>query len=308
MKTLVLSMISIAATIAAMTACTSESDPINDITNPKDAKVEIKATAGIGSIDVETKATIDQGSALPGVQFVRSDGETAVWSDVNNINGTGDIAAGTPGSITFNPAQYYPKKGKTSLIGYYPSGTITSGVVSFTINGTQDILCSNIVEADRANIETKPTVSFELKHKLTQLKFKVKAKDTEAIDIWGTITSINLINQKTTAKLTLSSQNLAFETGSTPIAVASGLTQTLTADEAGLDIGDPIMVEPEQTKYTVNVITSKNPEGVDIELTNVAGTVSTAYTVLLTFKGKNIDATGSIGAWTPDSNGTGETD
>ena len=56
MKTLVLSMISIAATVAAMTACTSESDPINDITNPKDAKVEIKLNAGV--LGVETKAAI----------------------------------------------------------------------------------------------------------------------------------------------------------------------------------------------------------------------------------------------------------
>ena len=48
MKTLVLSMISIAATVAAMTACTSESDGIDDLT--KDAPVEIKMSAGVLNI------------------------------------------------------------------------------------------------------------------------------------------------------------------------------------------------------------------------------------------------------------------
>lgn len=307
MKALVFNMLTIAATFAAMTACTSESDPVDEI-NPKDAKVEIKATAGIGVINVETKAAIEQGKALADVQFVRSDGDSPVWSDINNISGTGDIAAGTPGAITFTPAQYYPKNGKTSLIGYYPEGTITAGVVSFQIDGTKDILCSEVVEANRADIDTKPKVSFTFKHKLTQLQFKVKAKDAEAINIWGTITSITLKDQKTTAKLDLSTQELKFDAGKTPITAASGLSQVLTADQEGIAIGNAIMVEPEQAKYTVTVITSKNSAGVDIDLAGVTGTASTAYTVLLTFKGKDIDATGSIEAWTPDTNGTGETD
>ena len=52
MKTLVLSMISIAATIAAMTACTSEGDPIDNIDNGQ--PVEIQLNAGV----VTTKAAI----------------------------------------------------------------------------------------------------------------------------------------------------------------------------------------------------------------------------------------------------------
>ena len=53
MKALVFNMLTIAATFAAMTACTSESDPVDEI-NPKDAKVEIKLNAGV--VDVQTKA------------------------------------------------------------------------------------------------------------------------------------------------------------------------------------------------------------------------------------------------------------
>ena len=53
MKTLVLSMISIAATIAAMTACTSESDPVDEV----EAQVPINLNAGV----LQTKAVIDAG-------------------------------------------------------------------------------------------------------------------------------------------------------------------------------------------------------------------------------------------------------
>ena len=52
MKTLVLSMISIAATVAAMTACTSEGDPIDNIDNGQ--PVEIKLNAGV----ITTKSPI----------------------------------------------------------------------------------------------------------------------------------------------------------------------------------------------------------------------------------------------------------
>lgn len=302
MKTLVLSMISIAATVAAMTACTSESDPIDEI-NPQDAKVEIKATAGIGSIEAQTKAAINQGDALTGVTFARIDGETPEWDNLNAASITGNIAEST-GAISFTPAQYYPQTGKTSLIGYYPTGTPTSGIVSYTgLNGTQDIMCSNIVEAARADVKT---VNFALAHKLTQLKFKVKANDAEAISNWGTITSIELINQKTSAKLTLKTGNLAFEgEAKNPISIISGATQALKTTSEGEDIGSSILVEPGQT-YTVNVITSTKTEVTPITLKDVAGTASTAYTVLLTFKGKNIDSTGSIGEWTPNTSGTGE--
>lgn len=302
MKTLVLSMISIAATIAAMTACTSESDPINEITNPKDAKVEIKATAGIGSIDVETKAAINPNASLTDVAFVRIDQETPTWTTLNEIECTGDIAENT-GVISFKKPQYYPQIGAANFISYYPNGKPNLGVISYTdLDGTKDIMCSDVVVANRTDIKT---ANFALKHKLTQFKFKVRAEKDEAISNWGTITSLTLINQKNNAELSLNTRELTFTgEGTNSITIISDATTALKTTTDGDEIGSAILVEAGQSSYKVQVVTSNQTVPAEITLT-VDGTESTAYTILLTFKGKNIESEGSIGAWT-ESSGSGE--
>lgn len=304
MKTLVLSMISIAATLAAMTACTSESDPIDEVVNPKDAKVEIKATAGIGSIDIQSKAAVNKGEGLTGVQFIRVEGETPDWT-ASSVSCTGNIAEGDLGTITFTPSQYYPQSDNVNFIGYYPQGNeISSGIVKYTgLDGTQDIMCTNPVSANRSNITTSPTISFALEHKLTQLIFKVVATDDEAIANWGKITSITLTGQKPDANLTISSGAVSFSGTPAPITISSVETK-LTKNSGGEEIGSPIMVEANQSEYRVSVVTEKGSS--TIELQNVSGVASTAYTILLTFKGKNIESNGSIGAWTPNDQGSGE--
>lgn len=87
MKTLVLSMISIAATVAAMTACTSESDPINDITNPKDAKVEIKLNAGVVNVETKTGPTNESEATKFGenitIQLLRWDNNESTLSTID---------------------------------------------------------------------------------------------------------------------------------------------------------------------------------------------------------------------------------
>lgn len=113
MKTLVLSMISIAATVAAMTACTSEGDPIDNIDNGQ--PVEIQLNAGIGSITTKTPITSDdQGklsSALPGIQFVKAAdiAESPAWGDVSKVASTAEIKTDdiSTGKISFNTPLYY---------------------------------------------------------------------------------------------------------------------------------------------------------------------------------------------------------
>ena len=128
MKTLVLSMISIAATVAAMTACTSEGDPIDNIDNGQ--PVEIQLNAGIGSITTKTPITSDdQGklsSALPGIQFVKAAdiAESPAWGDVSKVASTAEIKTDdiSTGKISFNTPLYYNVDPtlKSWLIGYYP--------------------------------------------------------------------------------------------------------------------------------------------------------------------------------------------
>ena len=105
MKTLVLSMISIAATIAAMTACTSEGDPIDNIDNGQ--PVEIKASAGIGQIITKTAGVITDGTVVDDIEFIVTEGESAPadWSAANLTPTDATIAADK--SLTFTTPQYY---------------------------------------------------------------------------------------------------------------------------------------------------------------------------------------------------------
>lgn len=301
MKTLVLSMISIAATVAAMTACTSESDPVDEVVNPKDAKVEIKATAGIGSINVETKAAINPKEELSGVQFVRIDGETPSWTAAT-VTCTGTIAA-TTGTIVFSNPQYYPQTGNANFISYYPAGTLETGIVSYTgLDGTTDIMCTNVVTANRTQIAGTPTVDFALNHLLTQLNIQVKAKDDEAIANWGKITKIELLGQLPEAKLTLNPKALAFEGTATSFVVSSTET-TLTTDATPIGT---IMAQAEQSEYKIKVTTQNAESTITFNSDKIAGTASTAYTITLNFNGKNIESQGTIGEWNDGGNTSGD--
>lgn len=302
MKTLVLSMISIAATVAAMTACTSESDGIDNIA--QDAKVEIKASAGIGSIT--TKAAVIPGQELTDIAFVRADGEAdPTWTSANVTSIDGKIEAST-GKITFTPAQYYPTTGNAYFVGYYPKakGTLESGAVTYTnLTGQEDIMYATKMSGAKADAATPLSTSFA--HKLTQIKFKVIAKDATAAAVWGDITSIQLVKQSNEATLNISDGEVKFtEKKDQPFKIFSGeqSLSTSLSDEIGYVLAEATLTGG----YEIEIKTTMLPDGTIIKLDNVTGTASTSYITTITFSGTNVDAKGTIGAWTENNDGTGE--
>ena len=240
MKTLVLSMISIAATVAAMTACTSESDEIDDL-NPKDAKVEIKLNAGV--VNVETKAQINP-TPITGTTFVTPitakllrldvaaeatvrDWTTAADPKDTNITGT---------AVTLDANhKYYDGDNYTYFVGYYPAGTYSDGIVSYTgLTGEEDIICTNeTTVGSKASPATNPSLSF--KHLLSQIEIQVKG-DLAAQKAFGNITKVELVNIPTSLDLTLGTTAKLAENG-TPvkenIIVFEG-TQALTKEAASI--------------------------------------------------------------------------
>lgn len=203
MKTVVLSMISIAATIAAMTACTSESDPVDEI-NPKDAKVEIKLGAGVTG--VETKAiTTDEGLlsfSNATVPLFRLDGTLDPdWSSAEaSANATINDNA-----VTLDNSQlYYPENDNAYFIGYYSELTPTTvkNVISFSgVDGTKDIICTDQTDAgSRATPATAPELIF--KHMLSKVEIKVAGTPASAI-AFGKITKVELLEIPGSLDLTL---------------------------------------------------------------------------------------------------------
>lgn len=324
MKTLVLSMISIAATLAAMTACTSEGDPIDEIDNGQ--PVEIKMSAGVLNIETKSSGPI---SGLTGdidnVMFVKVDAAKDVTDDALNwgTNPTKHKAtiAKTSGDITFTDKAYYSSDADiySYLIGYHPNteGTSSGSEVSYTIDGKMDIMISTVVKGNKNSKETALTPQFS--HKLTQLIVWVQG-DEAAATAWGTITNIKVKDIKQKVILDLSTKELkASTTDNTPNSLEITHTTYPTIETEAKEAGY-CMILPKTTAdaYTLEVTTDVTTKEVTVDIpasadgttraknTTVAGE---SYKINLTFKANEISAKASVDTWIPSSEeGAGNVD
>lgn len=151
-------------------------------------------------------------------------------------------------------------------------------------------------------------MKFAFDHLLTQFSFQVKAENAAAAKAWGDITSMELINQKTSAKITLDTKTITFTDASANQKIAIGST-TKSFDSSDpttpVGYGNPIIVEAGLANYTVNVKTTKFPTGIDVKLSVTNAAASTSYVVTLTFKATTVNGEATIGEWT-SSTGEGE--
>jgi hypothetical protein len=139
------------------------------------------------------------------------------------LNGPNTMAA-TTGAITLNPKQYYLPDGNrnTKYIAVYPTGgTYSTGArtITYTLNGTQDVMCSGTVEGSRSS---NSPLALKFNHLLTKLQVEVKANGADKAAVkamWGNITSIKVKGRETNVELTLPD----------PYATAAGTVGTLTA-------------------------------------------------------------------------------
>ena len=325
MKTLVLSMISIAATVAAMTACTSESDPIDEV-NPKDGKIEIKLNAGVG--DISTKSSIESNASgitttdVNNVFLYKQETTLATnpdWSTFDLTSATAinvSIAANT-GVINFGEnIQYYPIDNKNvHFIGLYTGNTeaptIQSGAqASITITGSEDILYAKSFNAGTRETQINNT-KMEFTHKLTQIRFTLK-KESGNENI--TITGMKIIKTggtdiHNTSTISLNDGKWGSWSGKiNEISISSYPTEALSTTPSEKTEG--IMLEPEINSITVEVNSSSFP---DQKLTTTIDGISTgnvfsegkAYTIALTIKDKVVSGEASIKAW-EEENGTGD--
>lgn len=330
MKTLVLSMISIAATLAAMTACTSEGDPIDEGT--KDTPVEIKMSAGVLNIVTKTDGPINGLAAeIENVAFLSQESSagqegTIVWTGITPITHQASIA--TTGAITFTDATkpYYSSdvKKHTYLVGYHPnSGSFSSidGSVTFNITGKQDIMYASVVhgnkDTNKATKEEDKLLQPEFKHLLAQLKIQAVG-DAAAATAWGKIKSIYVKEARTELKLDAKAGTLSegtkdleniklIRTNEEPIAIPT------TAGPVGYS-----MVLPRTEQYIL-VIETDNVTSREVEISIPADNGSAprvenatrageAYTITLTFRASEISATAKVDEWTDVANGSGTVD
>ena len=115
-------------------------------------------------------------------------------------------------SLAFDPKQYYlPSGKKTRMVGWHPKATaFTEGVVSWTFDGTQDIMTT---AAPQEGSKAEAMAAFTFKHRLTQLRFFVYAEDAAAQALWGEVRKIEVTGQRNACTFTLDPDGAVAFTG-----------------------------------------------------------------------------------------------
>lgn len=322
MKTLVLSMISIAATVAAMTACTSESDPMNDITNPQDEKVEIKLNAGIGNI--ASKAAIESDvSGLPSTKlanvflYKQETNTTADWSG-NFTNGIATTIA-TDGKIDFGEnTQYYPvNNNNVYFVGLYTgegtAPTFTTGSANLTITGKEDILYALPIDAGKRSTSTDSKTPLSFTHKLTQIKFTLQKENgiSENITISSMkITKVGADGIHNACSIALADGSLSGWNGNKTDGITiEGFPATALSTTASTDVTTGVMVEPEVSSIEIEVGSDAFPGKTLTSTINAPNSgkfeAGTSYKIALTVKATSISGTATIQQWTENDKATG---
>lgn len=165
----------------------------------EDRLIVPRASIGSSAPDAASKVVIENGAALTAF-FARADQNTGgVYGAFSTSLVPGVIAAGSgQRPITLTPTQsYIDDVRKTKFIGFYPEPTTTTATsVSWTLDGTQDVMTSVAVEGNM----TDKLGAFAFKHKMAQVQLWIYAETQVAVDYWGAISGIQL--QGTMSKCT----------------------------------------------------------------------------------------------------------
>lgn len=168
----------------AMVGCTQSEDE-----NKNNGPVEIKFGAGIEV--AATRAAIESPLGKPtekitGIQILRgTDGTTPAFDAVSAVTLTGDLE--TDGKFSNMSTKQYIEKEDVNFIAYYPTGTLSTGKVTYTITGAEDIIVAPVATAKIAT----PAVSFAFAHKLARIKLVVKAT-AGAVEKFGDLTAATI--------------------------------------------------------------------------------------------------------------------
>ena len=291
MKKVFLSMLA----VAALAACS------NDDNNVNDGPVPIRLGSGI-DMEVVSKAPInpdENGTTTFTASIVGWEGETqptlttpAAWT--NSI----DVKASTQKqAVTWKEGTEYYNQDETVntyMIAWHPTGTLEGTRVTFTNNGTQDAMLSQVISGNKETTEA-PVLNFA--HKSAQIFFKVKTDETEFTDgELSYLTSISVKNVKVVTGFDLSTMTTVNSEATT---VNVPVTTNLTIKNEVADAGDGIMIVPEGNEITIDVVAA----GVTYENQKVellpSGNIEAgkSYIVTLTFTRERIVVMATVEEW-----------
>lgn len=325
MKTLVLSMISIAATVAAMTACTSESDPVNEVIE-NNQPTPIVFGSSISEITTKTVGEAD-------TKFANGDKVAiTMYTSTTKAEPIG-TALGEPKSdnVTFTsdasskltettPTMFWERSAYHYFYAYYPVATTTgtdyiytepTGSTSgqITVKVKEDGTTTDLImgsNTDGSKFEgTAPVTKLTFSHMMSKIKFVFK-KDASYTKL-GELTNISFkVNNESIT------YNLVNPGSGTP-SVAAGVTlskdvdYTIVANTNGDAITEwaPIVVPGS----TVSDLSLKIDGATLTSLTIKDLELKAGYMtkIVITLKSSGPEFTSDINAW-QDATNSGSTE
>lgn len=219
------------------------------------AEITVSASLPASSPATLLSRAVVDGSQPLALRFARSDETVAGTYGAYGAEFAGTRAAG-PGNmpLSFIPRQFYLLGGlKARITGWYPGGASTAGsgegfydaaqgTVSWTIDGSQDIISSSAQEGSSAT----PMGNLIFKHRLAQIQFWPYAESDEVAAQWGAIERITLLSQPDECTLTLpqdgGSDAVFSAVGKARFTVGNFPSDNLSTTAAFR--GDPIMAAP----------------------------------------------------------------
>lgn len=221
MKTIFISLLA----VAALAGCSKSETQRPGQGQPSDGVIRVFA-----GVEAPTKAVVSQVTGVDGVAFrlIHAAAKPIDFSTASDM--TGNIAAGSEsagGAVTFSAAPNYEQENDHNawFIGYYPVGTVNGNVVTWTVDGTTDILLTEAVW-DAGKYSAPKTTGMTFKHQLSQVEVVCHAVSGSAISAvraaWGKIKSISFVDAPETLTFDYSDMNAA------PLA-ANGATKALKA-------------------------------------------------------------------------------
>ena len=217
------------------------------------AQAELPASVSVSG--ASTRAVADPSQEMT-LWFARSDAINITTYGPWQSSALKAVRAGGDGAqqLTFSPAQYYLTDGKWSrMVGWYPGGGVLPGgpdgyydgtAVSWTIDGRQDILLSNIA----TGVKTRPKMDhITFAHALAQVRFYFYAENEQAAAAWGPVEGVTVLGQRSVASFIPGKTSLDFSGEADGVFSAANFSElTVPAGTASDAVpgGDPVMIEP----------------------------------------------------------------
>lgn len=290
--------------VLALMGCSASNDGMGS--GMENTGTAIRFATGIASAISPRSPVISNGSGLitediAGVQILRDDNAVPFASGVTARVTEATIKAeheNNKNLMSLNDNQYFKvDRSDACFMAYYPAGDLETGVVNYTIDGSQDILTSN---QEVAKFSTKRDVSFLFSHQLVLLRLQVRAQSDAEAAAFGYLTKAAI---EVPVNLELSIDHSEFKLKKSSTSIVKELSflpgnRQVELKGGTLPIGE-LMIYPEQFEYITLAFTHKPEESFRLIWDAVPNLLKpgTTNTITIDLKAFEIEFSASVTPW-----------